>query len=337
MNPAAPSPAARPAGAARLWAITAYFNPGGYKRRLKNYLAFRRHLAVPLVTVELSFDGTFQLGPGDADILVQLHGGDIMWQKERLLNIALRNVPSTCHKIAWLDCDVLFETDDWALRASHALDEVAIVHLFHERHDLLPDADPDRSSRNTEATAFSSIYKAATGQAVPDEFRRSGAVGALRSTTGLAWAGRREALERHGFYDACILGCGDKAIVCGALGKLEDGTLSSRMNPRRAEHYLAWARTFAETVRGSVGYVPGRIFHLWHGDLRDRQYTERFAWLEQFDPFTDIVLDTNGCWRWRSDKPDLHAGIRHYFESRHEDGNGTCGADQGSSNGHAAR
>jgi hypothetical protein len=60
------------------------------------------------------------------------------------------------------------------------------------------------------------------------------------------------------------------------------------MNPRRAEHSLAWARPF-----------------------------------ERFDPFTDIALDASGCWRWRSAKPDFHATVRRDFESRHEDANGT--------------
>jgi hypothetical protein len=305
-----------------LWAVTAYFNPARFRRRLKNYRVFRRRLAVPLVAVELSFDGTFELQPGDAEILVQLHGGDVMWQKERLLNLGFRHVPPTCRKVAWLDCDVVFDGDDWILGAGRALDTFAIVHLFHERHDLQPDADVERPSRTGVPTAFSSIYRAATGNAVPHEFGQAGGVGALGASTGLAWAGRREVLERHGLYDANILGGGDKATICGALGKLEDGTLVSRMNPRRAEHYLAWARPFFETVRSYVGYVPGRILHLWHGDLKYRQYAERFACLQDFDPFADIARDANGSWKWCSDKPALHASVRRYFSARHEDGDG---------------
>jgi hypothetical protein len=42
-----------------MWAITSYFNPAGYKLRLSNYRKFRANLGTPLVTVELSFDGTY--------------------------------------------------------------------------------------------------------------------------------------------------------------------------------------------------------------------------------------------------------------------------------------
>jgi hypothetical protein len=94
------------------------------------------------------------------------------------------------------------------------------------------------------------------------------------------------------------------------------------MNARQEEHYLAWARPYFATVRGRIGYIPGRAFHLWHGEVRDRQYGERDRALQpfDFDPFSDIALDDNGCWRWSSNKQSLHAHVRRYFESRNEDG-----------------
>ena len=52
--------------ASDFWAITTYFNPAGYERRRLNYGLFRKHLKPPLLTVELAFDGDFELGPGDA-------------------------------------------------------------------------------------------------------------------------------------------------------------------------------------------------------------------------------------------------------------------------------
>ena len=104
---------------------------------------FRQRLKVPLVAVELSFDEKFQLASGDADILVQVHSPSILWQKERLLNVALKSLPTVCDKVAWLDCDILFENDDWVERASRALDEFALVHLFQERNELPMDFTPD--------------------------------------------------------------------------------------------------------------------------------------------------------------------------------------------------
>src|SRR5262249_51369750 len=186
------------------WAITSYFNPVGYQRRLPNYRVFRKHLAVPLVTVELSFDGRFELAPEDAEILVQLQGGDVLWQKERLLNLALGKLPETCDKIAWLDCDLIFEREDWVEAARRALDRFPLVHLFEERHDPPRDLPVDQiRGWNAPAPRVSIVHRVTVdGEAPDDLYRRDPAV-LGRWTNGLAWASRREVLAAHGFYDAC--------------------------------------------------------------------------------------------------------------------------------------
>jgi hypothetical protein len=308
-----------------LWAITSYFNPVGYRQRLENYRLFRQCLQTPLVTVELTFNGTFQLQREDADILVQIHGADVMWQKERLLNLALAALPTTCDRIAWIDCDVIFQDEDWPQRACRALDQYPLVHLFHERHDPPRDVSLDQlRCWDAPATAYSTVYIIAVGQAPTADFFMSGTLGKRGRATGLAWASRRAVLENHGLYDACIIGSGDSAILYAALGEFDCLRKQLRMNAQREAHYRAWAQPFFEAVCGRVGYIEGRLFHLWHGDMEARRYAERHRCFEtfDFDPYTDIALDANGCWRWNSDKREMHEFIRSYFASRNEDGGG---------------
>ena len=305
-----------------LWAITCYFNPVGYRRRLENYRIFRQRLEVPLVTVELSSDEKFQLGSGDADILVQLRSPAVLWQKERLLNLAVESLPDSCDIVAWLDCDILLENDDWVERARRALDEFALLHLFQERNELPLDFLLSKpSSWKASRKADSVVYQLASGEILAEQACLPGGV-PRGSTAGLAWASRRDLVNEHGLYDACIIGSGNIAILSAALGVSDQFAQAVAMNKLRTEHYLTWARPYFNRVRGRVGYLPGRVFHLWHGDLSDRSYPhrhERFAQFD-FDPFADIALDRNGCWQWNSDKPEMHAFMRHYFESRKEDG-----------------
>jgi hypothetical protein len=275
------------------------------------------------VTVELAGPGPFELRADDADVLVQIRGTDVMWQKERLLNVALGHVPDACRKIGWLDCDVVFDGEDWTDRASRALDEVALLHLFSERFDLPRGAALDEfRAGSPRPTSRSVVEKLAAGEADAEDLSSAGAPVERGSTAGLAWASRRELLERHGLYDACILGTGDRTILSAALGRFDCGSRATFMNERRTAHYLAWARPYFADVGGRVGYLSGRLFHLWHGELVDRRYDERhraFARFD-FDPLTDIALDPGGSWRWSSDKPAMHAFVRRYFESRREDG-----------------
>jgi hypothetical protein len=126
-----------------LWAITSYFNPVGYRRRIENYRHFRERLPVPLVAVELAYHSEFELGDGDADILVRLRGRDVMWQKERLLNIALEALPETCTKVAWIDCDVIFADEKWPEKAIGLLDRASLIQLFSRVHYMPPDVPPE--------------------------------------------------------------------------------------------------------------------------------------------------------------------------------------------------
>jgi hypothetical protein len=122
--------------AAMLWGITSYFNPSGYKNRSTTYRTFKKHLRIPLIAVELSFNGEFELQSADADIIVRLTGRDALWQKERLLNLALRALPAECDAVAWLDADVIFEREDWPEHARAALKRCSIVQPFRERCNL---------------------------------------------------------------------------------------------------------------------------------------------------------------------------------------------------------
>jgi hypothetical protein len=304
-----------------LWAITCYFNPVGYQRRLANYHTFRRRLTVPLVTVELSTGAGFHLSTGDADVLIQLRSPHVLWHKERLLNIALGAVPRDCHHVAWLDCDIVFERSDWAQRTRDLLEQFALVQPYAQvyeacRHAGPNEVDPAHSDRMGHSLAYGLAVGAAGLDILDQNMRLKG------WNSGLAWAGRREVLADHGFYDACILGSGNRAMVCAAVGQFEHAVRYLQMNARWTAHYLAWARPHFDTVRGSIGVAEGRLFHLWHGDLKARKYAERHHGLKEYDfnPVTDIALDDNGCWRWNSDKRQLHQYVEDYFAARKEDG-----------------
>ena len=113
-----------------IWAITAYFNPAGFRRRYANYRVFRKALGLPLLAVEWSPDGRFELTESDAERVIRVSGGDLMWQKERLLNIAIAGLPADCEEVAWLDCDVVFSDTRWIADTLGALQQAVVVQLF---------------------------------------------------------------------------------------------------------------------------------------------------------------------------------------------------------------
>lgn len=305
----------------QLWAVTCYFNPMGYRTRRKNYRVFRRHLTVPLVTVELVGGDQPELGSDDAEILIQLRGGDVMWQKERMLNIAIDALPNDCGRVAWLDCDIVFQRQDWQREAAAALDKYPLVQLFRDLTDVQQGESMEQvdCSRPTLVGSASRILSGS--MASKDLANLTGPRERWICATGVAWAGRREVLQQHGLYDARIMGGGDRSFECAAWGWMDEHQSYWRMNTNQRQHYLAWADGVYRTVQGRVTYIDGSLIHLWHGHRSERGYKQRYRNLEpfQFDPYQDIARADNGLWQWNTDKPEMHRCVRDYFASRNED------------------
>src|SRR5262249_20101992 len=120
----------------------------------------------------------------------------------------------------------------------------------------------------------------------------------MQCAPGYAWAAKRQLLETHRLYDACILGGGDSALVRAAYGRFDEAIRFQQMNHERKDHYLRWAGDFYNSVRGDLTFVRGRAAHLWHGDAQHRRYHARLNGLERFafDPFTDVTVGRNGVW-----------------------------------------
>jgi hypothetical protein len=119
-----------------------------------------------------------------------------------------------------------------------------------------------------------------------------------------------------------ILGMGDKQIAAAAVGRAQDAAACREMSRAHANHYLRWAEGFFRDVRGDLGFVEGTLLHLWHGDLADRNYIERYRGFGRFafDPALDLAPEPCGALRWGSRKPDLHRHVSDYFRRRREDG-----------------
>jgi hypothetical protein len=282
------------------------------------------------VAVELSFDGGFELVDSDADVVIRLRGRNVMWQKERLLNIALESLPPSCDKVAWLDCDIVIPNDDWIPDAIAKLEEYPMIQPFRKVHHLPPDARVDATTPGelqlvdpilTEVS-FASSQNASPG--TPVVFQPRAGRGSRPETAdcpGLFWAARRELLSDHGLYDACIAGGGDKAIALAACGKSLELPGIRPMTPRQRDHYLEWAARFSASVDRRISHLDHDVYHLWHGSFSNRRYRERHGQLAQlgFDPGADLLKDEHGVWCWANGKISLQEFLEDYFAARRED------------------
>lgn len=298
--------------------VTSYFNPAGFKRKLRRYIEFASRMAssgLPLFTVECAFgESDFEIP--ESDSVFRVRARDAMWQKERLLNLALPRIPSRFTKLVSIDFDVIFENPEWAVATSRLLDEVPLMQPF-ETAIWLPQGATVDDGTGLVLPGFAACQVADPAVVHRGEF-------AAHGLPGYAWGARRSLLEAHGHYDACVIGGGDHLIAHAACGDWTSACFewSVGLGSLHHRHFVRWAEAFHDDVRGRMSFVPGKLLHLWHGPWKNRRYTSRHVQLKafDFDPDRDITIGPDGCWEWSGAKVEFHDAVAAYFAGRKEDG-----------------
>lgn len=285
--------------ASRAAIITTHFNPAGRQRLRDTYHQWAAALGHPHQCYELVLGDAKPEIPGSVAIR-----GDAavcgVWQKERLINLAIERVPAEVEYVAWLDHDLIFENRDWlAIGCDMIRRGVQVVQLFHEVE-----------------------YEDHCGNLIR---RTRGSVAALQtsgdlanSAPGGAWMASRAWLDAiGGLYDRNICGGGD-ATFLHALAK-GPASYIQRQTPRLRDDCLAYVDRVPPTP---FGYVPGAVRHLWHGDRENRQYISRDEILHRydFDPHRHLTINADGLLELSNAPKGLADEICQYFANRRDDG-----------------
>ena len=301
-----------------VWLLTTYFNPVGYHTKRQNYQFFRDKIVnsnLNLFTIECAFGNDAFTLPAGPEVM-QVRAKHLMWQKERLLNLAIHRLPRQCTKIVWLDCDTLFENAQWVVETSRLLDRYPVVQPFSTAIRL-PPGGQDYCGNGDVWRSFGAVHAIDPQCVSAGDYDRHG-------ETGFAWAVRRDVIAATGLYDACIVGGGDHVMAHAMCGDWTSPCMDRLLGLHTAgwRHSLRWGQTFYPQVRGQIGHVPGAILHLWHGDGANRRYSLRHRELNSFafDPEIDLRIGSTGCWEWANHKDAMHRWAADYFAARREDG-----------------
>lgn len=309
----------------QLWVITCYFNPCRYQNRYQNYLTFASNLQkqnVQLLTVELGTD--VHLPPSSATKYVPIYESDVLWAKERLLQIALEQLPDTCQYVVWCDCDVLFHDGDWAHQTVKALQSHRVIQPFTKCVFLGATETPQKHGMFAPSTSFARWYarRNATVTHTPHIIGEG--------HPGYVWAARRDVLKRIGFYDKCILGHADVVMaVAFSHNTQRDGPFPMTWEPHWSPGWSealqndvrAWQARTVEVVQGDLGFLPGTVYHLWHGPRSNRNYGNRGFLLQDFDPNAHLQMSPVQTWQWTPEarRADIDQKCLLYFQQRQED------------------
>jgi len=297
-----------------LYVITVVFNPWRYRTRVDLFHDFEEYVEKSggkLVTIELAFgERPFIVTDAGNPMHIQVRTDDELWHKERLINLAIERIPPGERvKVAWVDADVRFSRPDWVKETIQLLQHYPIIQMFSKVCNLSP-------THEVLDTQSGIIWAYQSGLLGETDYRYY-----ERFHPGFAWAARRSTLDRlGGLLDIAILGSGDRHMAQALIGKVRK-SYPSGISSGYIELLEQWQKRAVQHVQGDVGYMPGQVFHYWHGAKRLRRYTSRWKILidNKYDPEFDLQRDSQGLHKFTGRNPKLKQDIRRYFMQRNED------------------
>ena len=238
---------------------------------------------------------------------LQLKTETPIWHKENMVNLGVKNLlPLNWKAFAWIDADIEFESNSWALDTLKILNGCKdIVQIFSHAIDM----DKDETSLNHFNSFGYSFCKN----------KKYTIKGLDYWHPGFAWAITRKAYEKiGGLYDVGVLGSGDNIMAIALINKCE-----KLMNINYSEDYNNSMLEFQKKAKSlRLGYTPGVIRHHYHGSKKNRQYTERWQILMKhlYSPINHLKYDKTGILiPTELFTKDFKNDIMTYFKERKED------------------
>jgi hypothetical protein len=239
---------------------------------------------------------------------------DILWVKENLINLAIKNLPDDAEFIAWSDRDIYFVNPSWVENTIEKLKVYDIIQPWSEVIHLNSCYNLNYISKSKGNISFANKSTLAT------KINHSNNESKVSTSTGQIWAINKSFYQKIGkLNDIEIIGGADSILAnfCIINDPFYEKILNQKTTIKSKNSWELYKEKFKDI---KYSYVDGLIIHYWHGDLQDRKYSERTDVLVSldYDPNEDISYDENGVLQFTEKGKRLELPIKQYFESRKE-------------------
>jgi len=296
--------------------ISCYFNPQNNPYRLEAFNAFYdsiKHLNHQIIECVIG-DSKPQLTVNNN--ITRVHTQNLLWHKESLLNKLIKDLDPKYKYVFWVDADVIFTNKNWLVDSVNELRFTNIIQPFEYCIHLEKDEQPFdfpvghfRNMTSNPVLKHSRMWRSFCANYVTDRLAADSEVYDVHGHVGFAWGARREVLYLCPLYDRALVGGADHIMAHAAAGQIAHKCITKSFTDD-IEAINQWSKKFYSIVGGSIDYVKGDLFHMWHGDLKTRQYLKRVQ--EFTGPSKNIVArDSNGL-----HVTDDDTYVRNYFNER---------------------
>lgn len=279
--------------------ITCLFNPARSVQIVRNFQTFQAALgALPITVVELALDDDPFVTTSPTSIRIRGTRKDhSLWQKERLLNLALQSLPAEVNAVAWLDADVLLPRS-WYHDTCTALKTSPVVQLFRLAHCQGADGAIEQSHLSYGQWA---------------KTQRAGTSG----HPGFAWAARRNILP-SGLFDACLTGSGDAFMADAFFQANGLDWLTKQVPSWLVSKYETWSQQISTQLDGPATCLTTDLIHLYHGSRANRGYHTRPTFMASANlQAAEVQLDRQGL--YTTSNASFRQMMTDYFPSRGDD------------------
>lgn len=320
----------------KLACVTAYFNPCNSESRLKNLQTFALNMKdneIDLHVIEgIDFNNDSKPIVEDSDCnsihdasfpctsKMSVYYSDLLFHKERLLNILVRSLPKKYDAVLWADADVLLAGDCLHDKIINELGEYPLIQPWSRCQMLDQYGKPQDWFGKGNVIKSTACHNLNRSPELKDG-------SPLWSHPGFAWAIRRDVFEEmNGLYEHHITGCADSLMSMAWFGNFKSHYFNGRMSKAMFDHWNKWAAKANQLIQGNIGCIDTKITHLYHGSIKDRQYTMRWKMLATlgYDPESHIEdVGREYPLRWsdvaRLEKKSLVQWVESYIGGRKED------------------
>jgi len=238
-----------------------YYNFRGDSRQKTNFIKFldqwKGHydkLIVGLVDYE---DGDLDFEIPCEKIIIKGDKENKLWSKEILINNIIDKIDTDY--LLWIDGDIIYNNLDWL----NNIDDVTKGNDFIQLFETINYFDEKGNITNV-FKSIASGNKKNVDHLLSKGFRPGG-----------AWVGRTSILKEKNLFEKMYVGGGDTIFTYG-LYKTQNGQTLKEVQKYNSEIYKEanqWINNFGDY---KVGYLNETVNHLYHGDLKDRNYNGRY-------------------------------------------------------------
>jgi glycosyltransferase involved in cell wall biosynthesis len=192
--------------------------------------------------------------------------GDInkkIWSKEILINKIVEKIDTDY--ILWIDGDIIYEDLSWLNNLDDVIGDNDFVQLFETINYLGENDEVLESHRSIASDKSNNV----------DHLLSKG------YKPGGSWMTRTRLLKTKPLFEKMLVGGGD-TILAYALFGVEEGWTLRKVKEGSNEVYEGAKKWIADFGKKKIGYLPVMINHLYHGDLKDRNYNDRYVKLSGY-------------------------------------------------------